>query len=207
MPTCLNHPDSSITRPCAVCEDRFCLACLEPFPEIGAVCASCEKALDALPPAQRRQQLPQLRLAQQKAVVPEVRFGRELAYWTVVLLPSLLTAVIISRALQMHSLLEVLAEQPLLPLQVQGRLLAVATGLEQARLTTGHYPRALTELTGLASDTLLDPYSGTLLQYQVSSSGYRLCSLGPDRVDSSGKVLEHFATFGDLCVRSSPSLR
>lgn len=204
MSTCLNHPDAHSTRPCVVCGDAFCLACLEPYPKVGAVCISCEQALDALPEHARLSLLPSLRQTQRAGVSPEPRLGRALLFWGLVFLPGVLVGVMLYRALQMHSLLEVWAEAPLLPGQAQERLLTIATALELARQHSGVYPERLEGLANVSPEAWLDPFTGKQLAYQVEASGYRLCSTGPDRILSNGVVLEPFSVFGDLCVRSRP---
>lgn len=66
--------------------------------------------------------------------------------------------------------------------------------LELARLATGEYPDALTDLDGIADEDVVDPLTGVPLVYGRAGESYVLYSISLDGVDNGGEMGENYMT-------------
>lgn len=204
MPGCLNHPEVSTPRRCALCEEPLCDACLEPFPAIGRVCSDCERVLAEVPRETLPDQLSTLK-AKVKASIPESRpwWAWHLLFWCVTLVPTLVLGLLVQDLFQYHQYMAFVSREPSLPGLATAQLTQVAAALEAQRNDSGAYPSDLTSLPALPDAALLqDVYSlkGQQLLYRMGSEGYVLCSRGPDRRRGPGPTLDRFTGIGDLCI-------
>lgn len=69
-------------------------------------------------------------------------------------------------------------------LQMHRRLTGTALRLIEDRAQTGHYPTVLPNY----GEMRMDPFSSDPLHYRLEGTGFRLYSVGIDRIDDDGKV-------------------
>lgn len=94
-------------------------------------------------------------------------------------------------------------ENSVMQATAQLRLTILSLALEDFRQKNGHFPNGLSEVTGAVSPRELeDPFSGKNLIYRLQQTNFLLYSVGPDRIDDSGKRLVNMRTgnrpIGDL---------
>ena len=79
----------------------------------------------------------------------------------------------------------------------------VALACERFRLSTGHFPAALAELTpDILEAVPMDPYTGRPLMLRRDESGLTVYSTGPDKADDGGETLSERGAAGtDLGFR------
>lgn len=73
------------------------------------------------------------------------------------------------------------------------RSLIITAALKEYKRTKGSFPTSLQELAPLLPDlALIDPFTGQIFHYQLSSSGKEVIfwSIGPDLKDDGGKALD-----------------
>lgn len=72
--------------------------------------------------------------------------------------------------------------------QALARVTRLGLRLRQFRSAGRAYPSSLEalDLTGVAPETLMDPFTGERLRYRPEEAGFVLYSLGPDREDNAG---------------------
>lgn len=202
--TCHHHPEAKTSRHCAVCGLPYCQACLEVLPGAGFVCVSCEPELEGMSPELRKQALVSVReKVREHLPPPPIAWTRELLFWSLVLLPSVLGMGVLAELQQLRLWLAWAQEEPRLPGKTTAQLQHVATLLERARTQAGSYPASLETLVQETERSLLrDPYgmADETLVYQVQGPTYRLCSRGPDRRSTPMQPLDWMSGRGDLCV-------
>ncbi len=208
MEHCLNHPETATSRRCALCEQPFCGACLEVVEGAGAVCVECEQEISAIPVEERQERMPTLREEIQRSLPrPRPWWGWTFLFWVAVATPSIATGAYLYDLYRYHQFLSFLSREPVLPGITLGRLVDVSTALERYRMENGQYPDDPAGAIGevepeQATSRLADPYSFSAAPFLYRKDGdrYRLCSVGPDRLDDHGAPLDRFTGRGDICV-------
>ena len=217
MEHCVNHPEAPTERRCVLCEQPFCAACLEVVPGTGPVCADCELELADIPEAERAEKLEALR-AEIRRTLPRPRpwWGWRLMFWVAVATPSILAGAHLYDLYRYHQFLSFVSREPTLPGVTMAALTDAGAAVERYYLARGFWPESLEEVvqdsrvadqqrdrqSGALASAITDPYSpsGSPLRYRHNRDGYRLCSIGPDRLDDGGIPLDRFTGRGDLCL-------
>jgi len=208
---CVNHPDVPTSRHCEICGEPFCHACLEAFPSVGLVCASCEVSLRRVEPDRLEARLPALRREIRAQLPPPKRWwGWEVIFVFIVLLPSAVVAWSLAEAEHAREVVAKWTEGPLLRAQSVERLHALGAALETYHMAHQAYPESLDllPLVRQTPETAIDPFSvrDEAFLYAVDSQGFRLCSRGDDHIFRDAPGIDRFTGVGDLCIGDGPPI-